>query len=147
MPRPAYFTLDDVTAKVPLADVVKALDDDGDGVMDDAAWTACVAAACNEVDGTLGQRYDIPFAAEPDTPTLVHQAALLFFWELLYLRRGFGKQEDNPWIAKADKMRTKLDAVAAGEVPLTPTAIRPKPSVSAVTESARSTPASGHISC
>lgn len=147
MSRTAYLALENVTGKVPLAFVTQALDDDADGVLDSDAWDSVMAGACNEVDGTLGQRYAVPFAAYPDTPPLVHQAALVFFCESLYLRRGYSKPDENPWISQADRMRAKLDAVAAGEKPLTPTAERPRPSVKTITEPARSTAASGNLSC
>jgi hypothetical protein len=146
MSRPLYFTLDDVTAKVPEATVTEALDDDRDGLLDDSAWLAVAGAACNEVDSSLGQRYATPFPATPNTPPLVKHAALLFFWESLYLRRGFGSKDTNPFLAQADAMRGKLDQIADGRAPLTPTAEKPRQSVTAVTEPARTSSAAGNLS-
>lgn len=146
MSRLLYFTLDDVTAKVPLQTVTEALDDDRDGFLDDAAWLATAGAACNEVDASLGQRYATPFAEAPGAPALVTHAALLFFCESLYLRRGYGTKENNPFLGQADTMRGKLDQIADGKAPLTPTTERPVQSVTTITEPARTSSAAGHLS-
>ncbi len=146
MPRPLYFLRTEIAATVGARAMLEALDDDGDGVLDEAVWDAVAAAACNEVDGILGQRYATPFAAAPDAPSLIAAAAAIFCCETLYLRRGFGDAKTNPFLTRADAIRTKLDDIAAGRAPLTPTAIRPRPSVSVVTEPARTSSAAGSLS-
>lgn len=146
MSRVLYFTRTEIAAKVPARIMLEALDDDGDGVIDEAVWDEVAASACNEVDAPLGQRYAVPFSAAPDYPVLVVAAAILFCCEALYLRRGFGDAKTNPFITRADAMRQKLDDIAAGRSALTPTAIRPRPSVSAVTEPARTSSAAGNLS-
>ena len=146
MARPLYFTLDEIAAKVPSDLLVEALDDNADGQIDQPVWAKVAAASCNEVDGILGQRYSTPFAAAPDTPALVAAAARLFCWETLYLRRGKGDAATNPFLTLADSMRAKLDVIAAGKEPLTPTTVRPRPSVSAVSEPARTSSHFGNLS-
>ncbi|MEI6606034.1 MAG: phage protein Gp36 family protein [Verrucomicrobiota bacterium] len=146
MARPLYFTLDEISAKVPAALLLEALDDNADGQIDQPVWAKVAAASCNEVDGILGQSYSVPFAAAPDTPALVAAAARLFCWETLYLRRGKGDKDTNPFLTLADAMRAKLDAIVAGKEPLTPSSIRPSPSVTAVTEPARTSSHFGNLS-
>ncbi len=144
--RPLYLTLDDVSANVPAALLLEALDDNADGQIDQPVWAQVAASACNEVDGTLGQRYPVPFPAAPATPALVAAAAILFASEMLYLRRGHGTKETNPFLTRADAMRSKLDLIAEGRLALTPTTLRPRPSVSAITEPARTSSAAGALS-
>jgi phage gp36-like protein len=144
--RPLYLTLDEVSAKVPPALLLEALDDNADGVLDEDAWAQVAASACKEVDGTLGQRYTVPFPEPPDTPALVSEAAILFACETLYLRRGHGTKETNPFLTRAEAMRSKLDLIAEGRLALTPTTTKPRPSVSAITEPARTSSATGALS-
>jgi len=146
MSRPLYITLSQVLAKVPRDLVVQALDDNGDGEIDPPVWEEVAGAACIEVDSKLGKRYTVPFVPAPDYPAIVVQAALLFVWEALYLRRGLGESKTNPWIDKADAMRRELDDIGAGNVPLNPTIKRPVPSVSAVTGRARTNTVNGNLS-
>lgn len=145
MARPLYITLDEVAAKLPAALVLEALDDNADGQIDQPVWAKIAAAACDEVDASVGQRYTTPFAALPDTPALIRSAALLFVCEMLYLRRGKGDKDTNPFLSRADAMRQKLDLIADGKQPLTPTAERPRQSVSVITEPARTSSASGNL--
>lgn len=145
MPRPLYITLSEVKAKLPADLVLEALDDNADGQIDSPVWDSIAEAACNEVDASVGQRYTTPFAALPDTPVLIRTAALLFVCEMLYLRRGKGDKDTNPFLARADAMRQKLDLVADGKQPLTPTTERPRQSVSVITEPARTSSAAGHL--
>jgi phage gp36-like protein len=136
----AYTTQARLAALVAAEQMVRALDDDGDGVADAGAWEAVEAAAASQVDGRLGQRYGTPVAAP--LPALVQEAADVFVAEILYLRRGLAG-DANPWTARADAMRARLERIGRGEEPLTATAPSARPSVSAITEPARTVRAGG----
>ena len=136
----SYILQSDLEGAVPPDFLVQALDDNRDGVID--AWDAVSAQACEAVDGVLGIRFAVPFSP---APAVVKRAARVFALELVYLRRGV-KGDDNPWTAQADDIRKQLKAIAAGEMPLGPTINRQQPSVSVVTEPARTSSAAGHLS-
>ena len=70
----------------------------------------------------------------------------MFVLETLYLRRGFGTEETNPFLNSARAARKELTAIGNGEMPLTPEAERPRKSVSIVTEPARTSSAFGNLS-
>lgn len=145
MPRTGYTTLDQVQAKLPLDFITDALDDDKDGMADDAVWQLVAADAADQVDERLGKRYTVPFA--PDSlPPAARSASLLFVLETLYQRRGFGTPETNPFLASARAARAELEKIGNGASPLTTTAQRPRPSVAVFSEPARSTSAHGNLS-
>jgi len=139
-----YFTQDDIAAEMPPEFLLEALDDDADGVIDAGLWDKVVASASRKVDAALGQRFTVPFTGT--IPALVKEAAIVFCLETLYRRRGFGEEETNPWITLANSVRKKLTRIGNGEEPLTPTVKKPTPSVSTVTEPARTTSSRGYIS-
>ena len=140
---PAYTTLSQVTAKLPLDFVTEALDDDRDGVIDAGVWEAVSNGAGEEVDGFLAMRYPTPFT-EP-FPAIVTTASLYFVMETLYDRRGI-TGEKNPYLTRAEAERKKLRDIGNGDTPLTPVFVKQTPSVSAVTEPARTSSASGYMS-
>lgn len=143
--RPIYTTLDQVTAKLPADFILQALDDDKDGIIDPSVWQAVAADAADQVDDRLGQRYTVPF--NPDNLSAkVRAASLMFVLETLYLRRGLGTEETNPFLNSARAARKELAAIGSGEVPLSPEAKRPHASVSTVTEPARTSSAFGRLS-
>ena len=74
--RMAYLELTELKGKIPDADLVAALDDDRDGVVDSAVWAQIQTDVQTEIDGTLGQRYEVPFTAP--LPAVVKLAALRF---------------------------------------------------------------------
>lgn len=136
-----YVELSDLEAEIPPTFLTEALDDDGDGVID--AWTTVQASACRAVDAALGGRFAVPFP-EP-YPNVVKEAAVIFAAEKCYTRRGHHDKE-NPFTARADALRRDLRAIGGGEQPLSPTIERQKPSVSIITEPARTHSASGRMS-
>lgn len=127
-----YVALTDLQAIIPPAFLTQALDDDSDGVID--AWTAVQAAAERAVNAALGVRFTVPFT-DP-IPPIVAEAAFLFAAEACYTRRGV-EFDQNPFGKSASTMRATLRQIAAGEMPLAPTIERQKPSVSVITEPAR----------
>lgn len=145
MSRSVYTTLDQVKAKLPHDFIVEALDDDKDGEIDADVWAAVAEDAADQVDDRLGQRYTVPFDPE-NLSAKVRASSLLFVLETLHLRRGLGTEENNPYLNSARAARKELSAIGNGETPLSPEAERPRKSVSAVTEPARTSSAGGFLS-
>ena len=145
MPRVVYTTLFEIKAKLPYDFIVEALDDDKDGLMDEDVLTAVLEDAANQVDARLGKRYAVPFdpaALEP----IIASSSLMFVLETLYLRRGLGTDDKNPFMASARAARSELNEIGNGAVPLTPEKNRPRRSVSVVTEPARTSSARRNLS-
>ncbi len=138
-----YTTLAQVSAKLPAQFVTEALDDDRDGQADAAVWEAVADGAAREVDGFLAMRFSVPFTG--DVPAVVSSASLIFVMETLYDRRGF-TGEKNPYSERADAQRKTLRDIGDGKLPLTPTIVKKTPSVSVVTEPARTSSAFGNLS-
>lgn len=131
-----YVELTDLQAIIPAQFLTEALDDNNDGVID--AWEAVQAAAERAVNAALGVRFAVPFIAT-DTdpiPAIVSEAAFLFAAEACYTRRGV-EFDQNPFGKAAATMRATLRQIAAGEMPLAPSIERQKPSVSIITQPAR----------
>ncbi len=124
-----YILSTDLHGLLPPAFVAEALDDDRDGMEDGGVWDVVEADAASQIDSRLGGRYTVPFA-EP-LPAVVVESAKIFACELLYLRRGMAG-EANPWTARANGMRKRLEAIGDGSQPLSPTSNRARPPVSVV---------------
>lgn len=146
MSRPVYTSLPQIKAKLPHDFVVEALDDDGDGEIDAAVLELVLETAADDVDGRLGQRYAVPFDTDA-LPAIVSSASLILVLETLYLRRGFGNAETNPFFTSAADTRKKLDKIGNGEGQLTPEAKRPKASVAVYGEPSKTTSGNGNLSC
>ena len=143
--RVTYTTLAEVKAKLPYDFIIEALDDDKDGLMDEDVLTAVLEDAANQVDARLGKRYSVPFnpaALEP----IISSSSLMFVLETLYQRRGYGTEENNPFLASARAARAELNEIGNGAVPLTPVAQKPRQSISIVTEPARTSSQRGYLS-
>jgi phage gp36-like protein len=112
----AYVTQAEIEAEIPAQLLARALDDDGDGVTDDGVLAQIIANAARDVDGALEGRFDVPFAAP--APAVVREAAFVFTCETLFSRRRQSVEDVNPYRERADKLRTKLERIAAGELPL-----------------------------
>ena len=140
----AYTIQAEIEPLLPAAELVQALDDDNDGLIDDGLWDSIAAAAAAAVDGKLGQRYATPFA-EP-LPAVVKEASKTFVMEMLFARRGVDA-EKNPWTKRATEMRATLTYIATGDQPLAPEQTRPRPSVNVISEPSRTTDARGRLFC
>lgn len=138
-----YTTLAQVSAKLPTQFLTEALDDDRDSEIDPAVWEAVADGAAREVDGFLAMKYSVPFMG--DLPAVVITASLYFVMETLYDRRGF-TGEKNPYMARAEAERKKLREIGSGALPLTPLILKQTPSVSVVSEPARTSSAFGNLS-
>lgn len=137
-----YLLQTDIEGDLPPQFLIQALDDDNDGFADFEVWEKVETSAREEIDGTLGQRFGVPFSAP--IPPVVKAAMRVLVMERIYLRRGFSG-ENNPWSSQASETRKKLNAIAQGEQPLTPDINRAKPSVTALTEPAKTSSRYGHI--
>lgn len=130
----AYIELTELKGKIPDRDLLAALDDNQDGVIDAAVWAQIQADVQTEIDGTLGQRFTVPFVNP--LPAVIKLGAQIFAIEAVYNHRGL-LNEKSPERINAKNFRTKLSAIANGEEPLTPDTKRAHPSGSAVTEPSR----------
>ena len=137
-----YITKQKLYAVVPRQLVEQALNDDGVGGEDPGAWESVAEAVQTAIDGPLSQRYAVPFAGT--LPPLVAQAAIVLAAEMIYQRRGI-HGATNPWTARADAIRADLAAVASGEKPLGPQWDRESPSISTITETAKTYAQSGRL--
>jgi phage gp36-like protein len=130
----SYVALSDIVGELPESWRDQALDDDGDGSGDSAVWDQVAAAAGEDVDAYLGQRFAVPFLAP--LPALVVRAARVFALDKLFRRRGI-EESANPWAVQATEMRSKLNKVATGAEPLGPGYERERPWAAIVTEPTR----------
>lgn len=137
-----YVELTDLSALIPPATLTEALDDNGDGAADAGLFDGLSSQVSRDIDGRLGQRYLTPFVYP--YPALVVSAARIFAVEALYTRRNL-TGDKNPFTAQADKWRDKLDLIGAGKEPLQPGQERARPSASAITEPAKTTPGAGAL--
>lgn len=109
-----YVLKAEVLGEIPLPHLIDALDDDGDGQEDAGAFDQLVASASNAVDAFLAGIYTTPF---PDpAPAQVRAATLTFVLEKVYLRRPVG--EKNPYAARANWWRERLEKIGQREIPL-----------------------------
>jgi len=130
----AYIELTELKGKIPDRELVAALDDNKDNVIDADVWAQIQADVQTEIDGTLGQRFAVPFVAP--LPAVVKLAAKRFAIEAVYARRNLSGEKE-PWVVDANAMRKTLAAIAHGDQPLAPTQKRAQPSAVAITEPAR----------
>jgi hypothetical protein len=97
----------DLSGDMPPRLIEQALDDDGDGIADAAAWESVKAAVEIRLRGCFGG--DIPARHT----AVADGARRVFLLETLYTRRGF--TENNPYTARAATEEKRLKALAAGE--------------------------------
>ena len=139
----SYITLDHIKSRIPEDTLIDALDDDHDGEIDSDVWQAVQDDASNAVDSILGQRFAVPFSAP--IPPIVVDAARIFALEILFQRRGYHTEEDNPWKKDANSYRTKLSRIATSDEPLTPT-VKGQGSVKVISEPMRTQSSGGSLS-
>jgi len=103
--------MDELLGEMPRELLVQALDDNGDGLPDAAAWESVQAAADERIKAIFGG------PPPPRHATATRHAQKLFMLVLLYNRRGH-TGEDNPYTAAANRAERRLEEIAAGEVSL-----------------------------
>jgi len=114
--------------------VRQALDDNGDGQIDEPAWDAVVAAVDNAIEGPISRRYPVPLPAP--FPPVVRDGAVILACEALYQRRGT-PPDQNPFTGRANTVRKTLDAIGKGEEALTADSLHKNPPVTIIDEQSR----------
>lgn len=98
----------DLLGEMPAELMLQALDDNGDGIADEAAWVAVHGAAEERLQGAFG-------GAVPARHAAAGRAALkLFCLVILYNRRGM-TGEANPYTTAANRAETRLEKLSSGE--------------------------------
>ena len=100
---------EELAGYMPPQRIVEALDDDGDGRADDAAWAAVRQGAEDRLATIFG-----PGGVPAEAAGLAEYARKLFALVLLYNRRGLAG-EDNPYETEAQRAEARLRALASGE--------------------------------
>ena len=109
----AYIQQQDILDEIGgMAKLIEALDDDGDGKIDDGLSDRIIASACATVDGYLQGRYVTPLSP---VPALAVEASLVFAMEKIYNRRRQGADEKNPYTQRATDMRQRLKRISDRE--------------------------------
>ena len=113
----AYTTQAKIQALVPAPHLIDALDDDRDGQSDDGLLDQIIANSDNAIDAYLQGLYTVPFSP---VPAACAEASLVFSCEQIYSRRidAFGRGNLNPFTARANFWRTRLEKIGNGELPL-----------------------------
>lgn len=101
--------MDELLGEMPRELLIQALDDDGDGRADAAAWESVQAAAEERIRAVFGG--DPP----PRHATATAYARKLFILVILYNRRGH-TADANPYTAAAKAAEKRLEDIAAGDV-------------------------------
>lgn len=99
----------ELSAYMPPRQIAEALDDDGDGLPDAAAWEAVRRTAEDRLATIFGAG-GVPAAAA----ALAEYARKLFAVSQLYARRGIAG-DDNPFEDEARRAETRLRALASGD--------------------------------
>lgn len=89
-----------------------ALDDDGDGQVEEGLLDRLLSAASGAVDGFLQGRYVTPLNP---VPAIAVEATLVFTIEKIYNRRKQGPNERNPYEERATEMRKRLKKISDRE--------------------------------
>lgn len=92
---------------MPIAYIIEALDDNGDGDADKTAWAEVYAAASERVSDAFGG--DVP----DDYADSTGYALKIFCAEILFSRRGFSG-ERNPYTKRAADQEQRLRKLASG---------------------------------
>lgn len=110
-----YTTQADLVALLEEAKVTQGLDDENTGAADAALFAVIQTAVDNEIHGFLEGRYSCPIASP--FPALLKDAELVLEAEMLWARRGHAGP-NNPWTARADRLRDRLADIRDGKAPL-----------------------------
>lgn len=99
---------EDLAGEMPLKSIVDALDDDGDGEADAAAWAAVQASAEERISDAFAGSVPARYASA------CGYARKVFVLEILFRRRGFADGK-NPYSSQASKAEDRLRKLATGE--------------------------------
>jgi phage gp36-like protein len=127
-----YVVITDLPADIPPDFLTQALDDDGDGVQDAGLFDLIAQQVSDAIDAQIGVRYDVPVPVDIETgnyPAIILNAARTLAAEKLYARRGTTDVR-NPWTSRANAIRSQLELIGKGRLPLDPADARKNPSAS-----------------
>lgn len=97
----------DLQGEMTLTDIVDALDDNKDGVADEAAWTQVQASAAERVTNAFGGATPAAYASP------AAYALKVFILEILFRRRGFA-DKGNPFTSQAIAAEKRLTNLSSG---------------------------------
>lgn len=100
-------TIDDLVGDMPERSIIAALDDDRDGIADEAAFSAALKSANDRAEAVFGGTVPERYARAAD------YAVRVFLLDLLYRRHG-DPEERNPWARTAEEQVARLNALASG---------------------------------
>lgn len=138
----SYFTQTDLEVLIPPGWVVEALDDDADGSQDATLFSELRTVVEGRINGKLGLRYTVPITSGI-ADDFLRDAAIHIAAGILYARRGL--MDRFPYASELAEITARLNAIAAGELPLAPEADRAKDSVTAITDTARARNSGGRL--
>lgn len=113
----SYTTQAAIQALVPPAHLRDALDDEASGMDNPTQLAQVITNADNDVDAYLAGIFTVPI--DP-VPAVCASASLIFACETIYARRidSLGLSDRNPFKARADFWRSRLQKIGNGELPL-----------------------------
>ena len=100
-------TIDDLLGDMPERSIIAALDDDRDGIADEAAFNAALKSANDRAEAVFGGSVPERYARAAD------YAVRVFLIDLLHRRHG-DSDEENPWARLAETEEARLKALASG---------------------------------
>ena len=100
-------TIDDLLGDMPERSIIAALDDDRDGIADEAAFNAALKSANDRAEAVFGGSVPERYARAAD------YAVRVFLIDLLHRRHG-DSDEENPWARLAADEEARLKALASG---------------------------------
>ena len=100
-------TIDDLVGDMPERSIIAALDDDRDGIADEAAFNAALKSANERAEAVFGGTVPARYARAAD------YAVRVFLIDLLHRRHGDSDGE-NPWARLAADEEARLKALASG---------------------------------
>ena len=125
-----YTTQAKIQTLIPAADLTDALDDDRDGAADEGLLDTIIETAGNAVDAFLSGLFEVPFATPP---AVVQEAALIFCCEAIYARR-LSADKINPFTARANAWRARLEKIGNGDLTLDAATEKPNTPGAVITE-------------
>ena len=100
-------TIDDLMGDMPEHSIIAALDDDRDGIADEAVFNAALKSANDRAEAVFGGTVPERYARAAD------YAVRVFLIDLLHRRHG-DSDEENPWARLAADEEARLKALASG---------------------------------
>lgn len=113
----SYFTQSDLSALIPEDWLTEGLDDDANASAE--AFSAVRSLVEAQINGILGQRYDVPFSA-PSTALaeFLKAAACYLAAKVVYGRRGLA--DKYPFKDETRDAMERLNRIGRGDDPLSP---------------------------